>query len=312
MASSITSDYDVLCKIGRGAYGQVIKAACKNSGQLVAVKKTNRRNNVIRSSAINEWGLIQSFDHPNIIRGIAMYSDVTANYMVTELMACDLKEFVVCRGQVDPSTTRTIMRQVIEGLAYLESVSVLHRDIKPDNIFLNSIDDVKIGDFGIAKDTDVMCAGSHTGNKCAFWYRAPEILLERNYGHTADIWSAACVMHYMLTAHVPFCEITTAKQIETILSTAGLERDDPSFHIFERRRTSITCIRRDEIELCNWSCTRMCLISENNPQMTPDCRKVLIEMFRLQPDLRYTASQLKATAYFAIPPRRGRKRKTLV
>lgn len=88
--------------------------------------------------------------------------------------------------------------QLLRGLKYVHSASVLHRDLKPSNLLLNANCDLKIGDFGLARttsETDFM-----TEYVVTRWYRAPELLLNcSEYTAAIDIWSVGCILGEIVT-----------------------------------------------------------------------------------------------------------------
>lgn len=88
--------------------------------------------------------------------------------------------------------------QLLRGLKYVHSASVLHRDLKPSNLLLNASCDLKIGDFGLARttsETDFM-----TEYVVTRWYRAPELLLNcTEYTAAIDIWSVGCILGEIMT-----------------------------------------------------------------------------------------------------------------
>ena len=98
---------------------------------------------------------------------------------------------------------KSVFKQLIEGIQYCHSKSILHRDIKLDNILLSSNGEIKICDFGVSK---LVKGDEKMTEQCGTpAYIAPEILLDRGYqGFGIDIWSAGVVLYAMLYGTVPF------------------------------------------------------------------------------------------------------------
>jgi 5'-AMP-activated protein kinase catalytic alpha subunit len=96
-----------------------------------------------------------------------------------------------------------VFKQVIEGIGYCHSKQILHRDIKLDNILLDSFGVIKICDFGVSK---IVRPGDRLTDQCGTpAYIAPEILLDKGYeGFASDIWSAGVVLYSILYGSVPF------------------------------------------------------------------------------------------------------------
>lgn len=109
----------------------------------------------------------------------------------------DLKQFIdekkKNRSRIDELTIKSIMCQILRGVADWHSKRVLHRDIKPQNILLNDAGEVKIADFGLARAFQVPIR-PYTHEVVTLWYRAPEILLNAvEYSTPVDMWSVGCI-----------------------------------------------------------------------------------------------------------------------
>lgn len=111
--------------------------------------------------------------------------------------------YVRRRRKLKEDVAKHLFKQIIEGLKYIHSKSILHRDIKLDNILLTSEGDVKICDFGVSK---LVKAGEIMTEQCGTpAYIAPEVFENRGYeGYASDIWSAGVVLYAMLYGTVPF------------------------------------------------------------------------------------------------------------
>ena len=93
---------------------------------------------------------------------------------------------------------KEIMKQLLNGLYYIHSNKVLHRDMKAANIFITKEGKLKLGDFGLARAFSMPKPGQgnrYTNRVVTLWYRPPELLLgERNYTPAIDLWGAGCIM----------------------------------------------------------------------------------------------------------------------
>ena len=115
----------------------------------------------------------------------------------------DLLNYVRKRRKLNENTAKVIFKQILSALEYLHSMNVLHRDIKLDNILLDSKGNIKLGDFGVSK---VVKKSEVVYDQCGTpAYIAPEILLDKGYsGSGIDMWSAGVVLYAMLYGTVPF------------------------------------------------------------------------------------------------------------
>jgi serine/threonine protein kinase len=115
----------------------------------------------------------------------------------------DLLNYVRKRRKLQEDIAKVLFKQIIEGLGYIHSKKILHRDIKLDNILLDGLGKVKIADFGVSK---IVKNGEIMKEQCGTpAYIAPEIIKDKGYtGFKADLWSAGVVLFAMLYGTVPF------------------------------------------------------------------------------------------------------------
>ena len=134
--------------------------------------------------------------HPNVIRMLAVQLHVDHADLVFELMECDLCAFLK-KFKLSDLAVWSFTCQLMEGIKYIHSHSVMHRDLKPQNILLCEGGKIlKIADFGLARFThDSVKALSF--DVVTLWYRAPELLLCESYNTQIDIWSAGCIVAEM-------------------------------------------------------------------------------------------------------------------
>ena len=137
-------------------------------------------------------------------------------FIVMEYICEDLLNYISKRSQIPDVTAKLIFRQLIEGIQYIHSNSIVHRDIKLDNILIDLSNTVKICDFGVSKKikpNDIMY--DHCGTPA---YIAPEIIMNKGYkGFACDIWSAGVTLYYMLSGTQPFKESNISKLQANIL-----------------------------------------------------------------------------------------------
>lgn len=134
-----------------------------------------------------------------------------------EYICEDLLNYISKRAKIPENIAKVIFKQLIEGLKYLHSNCIIHRDIKLDNILIGLDGKVKICDFGVSriiKPNDIM--HEHCGTPA---YIAPEIFTSNGYkGFYSDIWSAGITLYYMLSGNQPFKGTNLSKLHSNILN----------------------------------------------------------------------------------------------
>ncbi|ESR52727.1 mitogen-activated protein kinase 4 [Citrus sinensis] len=217
--------------IGRGAYGIVCAAVNSETREEVAIKKIgNAFDNIIDARrTLREIKLLRHMEHENVIaiKDIIRppkkdtFNDV---YIVYELMDTDLHQIIRSDQQLTDDHCQYFLYQLLRGLKYVHSASVLHRDLKPSNLLLNASCDLKIGDFGLARttsETDFM-----TEYVVTRWYRAPELLLNcTEYTAAIDIWSVGCILGEIMTREPLFPGKDYVHQLRLITELIGSPDD---------------------------------------------------------------------------------------
>ncbi|XP_054648125.1 STKc_p38 domain-containing protein isoform X4 [Dunckerocampus dactyliophorus] len=108
--------------------------------------------------------------------------------------------------------------QLLRGLKFIHSAGIIHRDLKPGNLAVNENCELKILDFGLARQTE----SEMTGYVVTRWYRAPEVIFNwMHYSQTVDVWSAACILAEMITGQVLFPGHDSIDQLKKILHLTG-------------------------------------------------------------------------------------------
>jgi len=204
-----------LDRIGEGTYGVVYKSRDTSTGEIVAIKRMRVEKPVshgsngegcqrasIPLSGLREIGLLLSLRHRNIIilKEVAVGTELTQMFLVMEFCEKDLAK--ILDDIPEPFSTeqvKCIIYQVFEGLHYLHSKFIVHRDLKVSNLLMNDRGILKIADFGLARKFSSK-GGSMTPEVVTLWYRAPEILLQSKEQTSAiDIWAAGCILGELLS-----------------------------------------------------------------------------------------------------------------
>jgi len=223
MTANPLENYQKLAKIGEGTYGVVYKAKDKRDGKMIALKKIRLEltDEGVPSTAIREISILKELDHETIVRLLNVLHHQRKLYLVFEFLDMDLKKYMDTTPQIKPETVRRFTRQLLQGLVYCHQRRIMHRDLKPQNLLIDS-NGLKLADFGLARAFCVPVR-PYTHEVITLWYRAPEILLgSQSYALPVDIWSTACIFAEMVSKKALFpgdSEIDQLYRIFRILGT---------------------------------------------------------------------------------------------
>mmetsp|Transcript_30179 Transcript_30179/g.78210 ORF Transcript_30179/g.78210 Transcript_30179/m.78210 type:complete len:372 (-) Transcript_30179:546-1661(-) len=231
--------YDIQQKLGKGAYGIVWKAEDKkNKGDIVALKKIFDafQNSTDAQRTFREiLFLRQMQEHENIVQlqNVLKADNDRDIYLVFEYMETDLHA-TIRANILEEIHKQYIMYQSFKALMYMHSAQLVHRDMKPANLLLNSECLMKVADFGLARslidmqEEDKPPIGPELTDYVATrWYRAPEILAgSRTYGAPVDLWSLGCIFGEMLGGKPVFAGSSTLNQFEKIVEVLGMPSDE--------------------------------------------------------------------------------------
>ena len=216
---------DAACRLRRkdaGASGGG-SGAGRSPEKLVALKKVLMENEKegFPITALREIKILQLLKHDNVVNLIEIcrckpksavagrnqaapvqpLSQKATFYLVFEFCEHDLAG-LISNVQVKFSLAdiKKVMQQLLEGLYFIHSNKILHRDMKAANILITKEGVLKLADFGLARAISVAKNNRYTNRVVTLWYRPPELLLgERNYGPPVDLWGAGCIMAEMWT-----------------------------------------------------------------------------------------------------------------
>ncbi len=141
-------------KLGEGTYGVVYKCKNKETGELVALKKVRLENEDegIPSTSIREISILKQMHHRNIVNLIDLIHGEKRLYLVFEYLNHDLKKFLNLNGEpLKPELVKSYLYQLLLAIKYCHSRRILHRDLKPQNLLLDTNGIIKVADFGLAR-----------------------------------------------------------------------------------------------------------------------------------------------------------------
>mmetsp|Transcript_24000 Transcript_24000/g.24244 ORF Transcript_24000/g.24244 Transcript_24000/m.24244 type:complete len:779 (-) Transcript_24000:512-2848(-) len=253
--SDIGSKYRILGDLGVGTFGSVALAVDTESNCDIAIKHIPNINiqHELTKRTIRELTLLNSLRHINIISILDAKIIDNSLYMMTELCEYDLHTITHAIGNpsrkgyqivTQASHYILILGQILKALSFVHANNVIHRDIKPGNILVNSNLLVKLCDFGFARSVDNCGAVLEkdtepvTEYMVTRWYRAPELLLNPGlYGKAQDVWSVACTFCEIFRRYPLFPGKNTVDQVKLIVETTNrLTRDDVDYEMSDRSK----------------------------------------------------------------------------
>jgi len=228
---NIGERYEALKFMGAGAYGAVIKALDKRSGEHVAIKKLSKIEDIIDAKRIlRELRILRLFRHENIIslHNVILNEDTNGNgeiYLITNLMEIDLYAVIKNKQALTDDHVQFITYQIVRALLFLHSANIIHRDLKPSNILATETCDVQLCDFGLARAIDFSADENRTEYVVTRYYRAPEIMISHEYSTAVDMWSLGCTMAELMTGQILFKGENYIQQIKLMMDTIGKPKD---------------------------------------------------------------------------------------
>jgi serine/threonine-protein kinase len=209
----IAGRYQLNTTIGRGAMGEVWRAYDQMLGRPVAVKVLLDRNTdpTADSRFRLEAQTAGRLHHPHAVGVLDFGEHEGRLFLVMELVEGDsLARVLADDGPLPAERVADIAAQAAAGLAVAHEQGIVHRDIKPGNLLLDTHGTVKIGDFGIARFMDdpsgaLTATGQIVGTSL---YIAPERALGKPAGPASDVYSLGCVLYQLLTGRPPFTAST--------------------------------------------------------------------------------------------------------
>ncbi|KAK4760486.1 hypothetical protein SAY87_005379 [Trapa incisa] len=224
-------EFERLNKIDEGTYGVVYRARDKKTGEVVALKKVKmeKEREGFPLTSLREINILLSFHHPSIVdvKEVVVGSNLDSIFMVMEYMEHDLKGLMESMKQpFSQSEVKCLMLQLLEGVKYLHDNWVLHRDLKTSNLLLNNRGELKICDFGLARQYGSPLK-PYTHLVVTLWYRAPELLLgAKQYSTAIDMWSLGCIMAELLSKEPLFNGKAEFDQLDKIFKTLGTPNEN--------------------------------------------------------------------------------------
>jgi serine/threonine-protein kinase len=198
------SGFKVLGELGRGGMGVVYRAEQVSLHREVALKVLSHRftrDPQFVARFVAEARAAAKLQHPNVVHVLDVDHDGDTYYYAMEVMdEGSLEDWLKKHGKMPVERALQVIADAAAGLAYAESLGIVHRDIKPDNLMLDRHGTVKIADLGLARGPEEE-DDSHAGTP---HFMAPEQVRRKPLDHRSDLYSLGCTFYRLVTGTTPF------------------------------------------------------------------------------------------------------------
>lgn len=235
-------DFRLIKKLGQGGMGEVFLAHQVSLDRQVALKVMNKQfskqENFVKRFK-REAQTMAKLNHPNIVQGYAVGEEQGLLYLAMELVkgherGRSLQDWMNNLKKLDVGDAIHVTLVIADSLKYANEFSLVHRDIKPDNMLVTEKGVVKLSDMGLAKATDEDMSMTQSGTGLGTpYYMPPEQAADaKHVDHRSDIYALGCTLYYFLTGVLPFngtsaMELILAKTKGTFTRARSHNKDIP-------------------------------------------------------------------------------------
>uniref|UniRef100_A0A0K2T7R0 MAP/microtubule affinity-regulating kinase 3 n=1 Tax=Lepeophtheirus salmonis TaxID=72036 RepID=A0A0K2T7R0_LEPSM len=211
--------YRLLKTIGKGNFAKVKLARHTATGKEVAIKIIDKTqlNPGSLQKLFREVRIMKTLDHPNIVKLFQVIETEKTLYLVMEYASGgEVFDYLVLHGRMKEKEARAKFRQIVSAVQYCHQKKIIHRDLKAENLLLDSEMNIKIADFGFSNE---FIPGNKLDTFCGSPpYAAPELFQGKKYdGPEVDVWSLGVILYTLVSGSLPFDGSTLRELRERVL-----------------------------------------------------------------------------------------------
>lgn len=211
--------YKLLKTIGKGNFAKVKLAKHVPTGKEVAIKIIDKTqlNPGSLQKLFREVRIMKMLDHPNIVKLFQVIETDKTLYLVMEYASGgEVFDYLVLHGRMKEKEARAKFRQIVSAVQYCHQKKIIHRDLKAENLLLDSEMNIKIADFGFSNE---FTPGNKLDTFCGSPpYAAPELFQGKKYdGPEVDVWSLGVILYTLVSGSLPFDGSTLRELRERVL-----------------------------------------------------------------------------------------------
>ncbi|KAJ1551334.1 regulator of ime2 [Nowakowskiella sp. JEL0078] len=283
---SVELSYTNYKVIGNGSFGVVFQAKLVDTQEFAAIKK-NRELQIMRLVSHINIVQLRAFFYSNGEKKEEVFLNLVLEFMPETIYRAS-RHYSKVKQTMPMLSIKLYMYQLFRALAYIHSLGICHRDIKPQNLLLDPATGVlKLIDFGSAK---ILVADEpNVSYICSRYYRAPELIFgSTSYNVSIDVWSTGCVMAELLLGQPLFPGESGVDQLVEIIKILGT----PSREQIKAMNPNYTEYKFPSIKTCPWSKVF------RTKQITPESLDIISKLLDYIPSSRLTAIEAMAHPFF--------------
>jgi serine/threonine protein kinase/Flp pilus assembly protein TadD len=196
--------YKIVRTLGKGGWGEVNLATDTSSGDHVAIKSLEPGENVTIESVEKEIQALAGLDHPGIVKYSDSFVEDGCIYVVMEYVAGETLEALAEKGPVPLPQVRRYALQLVDALEHIHSRGIIHSDLKPENIIIDTEDNIRLIDFGIVRTASAEIASDIKEIRGTLHYMSPEQAEGNPYDIRSDLFSLGVVLYELCCGSKPF------------------------------------------------------------------------------------------------------------